>query len=101
MIYSCEQAVREALLGRGLGNVWWGARILEAWPHAVGLRFAEKAQPILEKSPLHERGLLTVAVPNSAWLQELSFLNIGDRMNEALGTSLVREVRFEIREVAR
>lgn len=101
MIYTCEQAVREALHRRGLDDVWWGAQILDAWPHVVGLRFAEKSQPVLEKSAIRERGLLTVAVPNSTWLHELSFLNIADRMNDALGSRLIRKVRFEVRGLAR
>lgn len=99
MILTCAQAIEEALQGRGLGDVWWGARVLDAWPYAVGRRYAEAARPVLEKSPLQERGLLTVAVRNSAWVQELSFLNIADRLNHQLGRALVRTVRFEVREV--
>lgn len=101
MIYSCAEAVQEALLGRGLGDLWWGARVVDAWPHVVGSRFAEKATPLLEKSALSERGLLTVAVPNSAWLQELSFLDIAGRMNDQLGHKLVLSVRFEVRATVR
>lgn len=96
---TCAQAIEEVLQRRGLGEVWWGAQVLDAWPHVVGRRYAEWAQPVIEKSPLQERGLLTVAVRNSAWAQELSFLNIADRLNQQLGQALVRTVRFEVRKV--
>lgn len=92
--------VQEFLQHQRLDDIWWGAKILDAWPHVVGSRFAAKAQPLLEKSPIQERGLLTIAVPNSAWLHELSFLNIGDRMNDALGRRVIRHVRFELRGLA-
>jgi hypothetical protein len=71
--------------------------LLEEWSYVVGTRLAEKAQPILEKSPLEERGLLTISVPNSAWAHELALLGVAARLNEALEKPLIREVRFEIR----
>lgn len=95
MIY-LEEAVEGALQLRGLQDIWWGAAILEAWPHVVGLRYAERATPILAKSPIAERGLLTVAVPHPTWTHQLSFLNIADRLNERLGRRMVRQVRFEV-----
>lgn len=98
MIHSCAQAIEEALGRRGLGDLWWGARILDAWPYAVGRRVARSARPFLEKCDLERRGLLTVAVKSSAWVQELSFLNIADRMNHELGRAVIRAVRFEVRE---
>jgi hypothetical protein len=99
LIINCADAIEEALVRRGLGDVWWGARLLDAWPYAVGQRFAETTRPILEKSPLQEKGLLTVAVKSSAWVQELSFLSIADRLNHELGRAVVRTVRFEICKV--
>jgi predicted nucleic acid-binding Zn ribbon protein len=99
LIGTLAQAIEAALARRGLGDLWWGARVLDAWPHVVGSRCAEAARPNLDKSPLRERGLLTVAVRNSAWMQELSFLNLTERLNDALGQAVVRTVRFELREV--
>jgi formylmethanofuran dehydrogenase subunit B len=99
LILTCAQAIEDALARRGLGDVWWGARVLDAWPYVVGRRYAEAARPFLEKSPLEERGLLTVAVRSSAWVQELSFLSLAERLNHQLGRTLVRTVRFEVREV--
>jgi hypothetical protein len=81
----------------GYDHLWWGLRVLEAWPHAVGTRFAEVSRPILEKSPLLENGHLTVAVKTSVWMQELSFVDIAARLNHELGQSLVRTVRFDVR----
>ena len=99
MIYSCAQAIEEALGRRGLGDVWWGAQLLAAWPTVVGHRYAAAATPLIEKSPLSERGLLTIAVRSSAWVQELSFLNLAERLNHQLGRNVVRAVRFEVCEV--
>jgi len=98
MLVGCAQAIEEALHERGLHDVWWGARVLNAWPAAVGTRNADAARPVLEKSHLHERGLLTIAVRSSSWVQELSFLNIAERLNRELGQALIRIVRFEVRE---
>ena len=100
MITTFERAIEEALERRGLDDVWWGARVLDAWPYVVGERFAQTTRPLLEKSPLHEKGLLTIAVRTSSWVQELSFLNIATRLNRELGKPLVRTVRFEIGKVA-
>lgn len=94
----CAQAIEDVLRRRGLGRLWWGMRIRDAWPYAVGTRYAEAAQPLLERSDLEERGLLVVAVRNSAWMHELSFLDIAERLNHELGAALVRKVRFEVRE---
>lgn len=98
MICTFAHAIKETLDRYGLHDVWWGSRILGAWPHAVGQRVARKARPFLEKCDLEQRGLLTVAVPSSAWMQELSFLNIADRINRELGGTVVRKVRFEVRK---
>lgn len=97
MLHTLAEAVRGALAQRGLDAVWWGAAILDAWPHVVGTRYAERAQPILERSDLLDKGLLVVGVANSAWMQELSFLDVGARLNDALGRRLIRQVRFELR----
>ena len=99
MIWTCAQALEEMLDHHSLADVWWGARIIDAWPYVVGQRYAEGARPFLEKSDLHRRGLLTVAVKSSVWMQEMSFLDIAGRLNHELGRSLVQTVRFEVREV--
>jgi len=99
LITTFAEAVEGALERRGLGDIWWGARVLEAWPHVVGTRYAKRSRPFLDKSALHERGLLTIAVQNSSWMHALSFLDIADRMNDELGKKLIRKVRFELREV--
>jgi hypothetical protein len=97
VIYTSERAIRQALCRRGLDGLWWGAALLDEWAYAVGTRYAERSRPILEKSPLLEKGLLTIAVPNSIWAQELSTLGIAARLNGLLGRRLIRQVRFEIR----
>jgi len=98
MISKLGDALEGALRQRGQGDLWWGAKLLEVWRYVVGTRFAANAQPVLEKSALDERGLLTVAVKSSALLHRLSLMEIADRINDELGERLVHKVRFELRE---
>ncbi len=101
MICTVEEAVEEVLSRRGLADVWWGARILDAWPRIVGVLYAQGAEPVLERSALHEKGLLIVGVRSSALMHTLSFLDIAGRLNQELGKRLVHKVRFELREARR
>jgi len=76
------------------GNVQ-ESRAVQAWPQIVGDRIAERCWPY------HIReGVLLVAVSNSSWLHQLSFMkeDIVAKINEAAGgeTVLVKEVRFEL-----
>ena len=98
MLCSLGEAVSAALEQRGLDDLWWGARVLEAWPYAVGTRCARRAEPLLERSALQERGLLVVGVQNSSWMHQLSFLDIPALLNDQLGKPLVRKVRLELKE---
>lgn len=99
MICSVGQAVEEALSRRGLADLWLGSQILEAWPYVVGVRYARRAQPLLERSALHEKGFLTVGVETSVLMHALSLLDIAGRLNQELGKRLVHKVRFELCEV--
>jgi len=97
MRITLREAVRDSLQRRGLDDVWWSSELLTAWPRAIGSRFANRAQPILERSSLREKGLLVVGVANSAWMQELSFVNVAERLNDELGRRLVKRVRLQLR----
>ena len=99
MISGLAKALEGALHQRGVGDIWWGARILEAWPHVVGARFAKRSKPVLDRSSLQEKGLLIVAVQGSSWIHALSLIDVAGHLNHQLGKPLVRKVRFELREV--
>jgi len=76
------------------GNVH-ESKAVQAWPQIVGDRIAERCWPYHIKD-----GILLVAVTNSSWLHQLSFMkeDIVAKVNEAAGgdTALVKEVRFEL-----
>lgn len=95
------EVLQEFLHDQGLDEVWIGAAVMEVWPEVVGARYAARVEPIFARSAIEERGLLTVAVPNSAWMHEVSFLNIADRLNRALGGQRIKQVRFEVRGIPR
>jgi hypothetical protein len=61
------------------------------WSAIVGSNLAKRAYPRELK-----KGVLTIAVGNSAWMQELSFLTtmLKDRFAEEIGPRTVREIRL-------
>ena len=64
-------------------------RIWLVWDDAVGSQIAAKARPVSFRD-----GMLTVAVANSPWMQQLTFLKQGiiDKINAQLGSELVRDI---------
>jgi hypothetical protein len=64
-------------------------RIWLIWDDAVGAQIAAKARPVSFRD-----GMLTVAVANSPWMQQLTFLKQGiiGKLNELLGCDLVRDI---------
>lgn len=68
-------------------------RLWDVWEEAVGADVARRAYPLELR-----RGRLTLAVATAPWMQQLSLLRerLRDAVNEALGTELVREVRFRL-----
>lgn len=64
-------------------------RIWLVWDDAVGAQIAAKARPVSIRD-----GMLTVAVANSPWMQQLTFLKQGiiDKLNAQLGCELVRDI---------
>lgn len=65
------------------GKIWM------VWDAAVGVQIAAKARPAGFRD-----GVLTVAVSNAPWMQQLNFLKKGliDKLNATLGEELVREI---------
>ncbi len=68
-------------------------RVWTLWPDVVGPEIARRSAPVTLR-----RGLLTVAVTSSAWVQQLSFLRerVRRALNEALGADRIREIRFRV-----
>lgn len=65
------------------GKIWM------VWDAAVGAQIASKARPAAFRD-----GILTVAVSNAPWMQQLNFLKQGliDKINATLGEEMVREI---------
>ncbi len=68
-------------------------QVWELWDRSVGETIAKNARPSAFKGTL-----LLVEVTSSAWIHELQFLksDIINKLNEALGKALVKEIKFKI-----
>jgi hypothetical protein len=84
----------ESLLRRWLSeeelNVY---RACNSWPQVVGAKLAERCAP-----GEFSNGVLVVYVVNPVWLQELQFFKneILRRLNERLGTPVIRDLVFRL-----
>jgi predicted nucleic acid-binding Zn ribbon protein len=69
------------------------ARVQERWEHAVGAPIAAAAHPAAERD-----GVLTVLCESSVWAQELDLMSCDllARLNEALGSETLRELRCRV-----
>ena len=67
------------------------AGLQRAWPDAVGEVLAAQAHPSAERD-----GVVTVTCSSSVWAQELTLMapELAQRLNSALGSEFVRELRF-------
>jgi predicted nucleic acid-binding Zn ribbon protein len=67
------------------------AALQRAWPAAVGELVAAQAHPSAER-----HGVVTVTCASSVWAQELTLMapDLVERLNGALGSDMVRELRF-------
>jgi predicted nucleic acid-binding Zn ribbon protein len=85
--------LRKTLAGYRRGAEGELAEIFDLWSAAVGDGIAANAQPAAFKGRL-----LVVHVNSSAWLHQLRFLkaDIIEKVNAALGKSLVDEIQFRI-----
>lgn len=66
------------------------ARVQEVWDMAAGEAVAQAAAPTAERG-----GVLTVTCSAAVWAQELTLMSsrLIERLNQALGEELVRELR--------
>lgn len=71
---------------------------LSQWPHIVGEKIAQKAHPVGV-----EGGKLFVLVESASWRNELTFMKpeIIERLNRAVGASVIRDIVFTGRKGAR
>lgn len=69
------------------------ARVWQLWDGVVGEAIAENARPAAFKG-----SLLLVYVTNSTWVHHLQFLkrDIIEKINAAVGKTLVEEIKFKI-----
>jgi predicted nucleic acid-binding Zn ribbon protein len=67
------------------------AALQRAWPGAVGDLVAAQAHPSAERD-----GVVTVTCSSSVWAQELTLMGpqLAERLNAALRSDFVRELRF-------
>jgi predicted nucleic acid-binding Zn ribbon protein len=67
------------------------AALQRVWPVATGDVIAAQAHPSAERA-----GIVTVTCSSSVWAQELTLMGpeLTARLNEALGSDFVRELRF-------
>jgi len=73
------------------------AEVVKEWPEMVGKAIAKHCQPVSL-----EKGVLTVYVDSSPWLNELqrfSKMMILEKLQSKLGKKAVKDIRFRIGEV--
>ena len=80
-----------AALVEGLAPASGLAGLQRVWPAAVGELVAAQAHPTADRN-----GTVTVTCSSSVWAQELTLMGpeLADRLNAALGSEFVRELRF-------
>jgi predicted nucleic acid-binding Zn ribbon protein len=80
-----------AALAHGLAPATGLAALQRVWPTAVGEAVAAQAHPSSERA-----GVVTVTCSSSVWAQELTLMgpDLMGRLNAALGSEFVRELRF-------
>ncbi|GAB4279663.1 MAG: hypothetical protein Kow0056_13130 [Coriobacteriia bacterium] len=73
------------------GKARYALRIESVWPEVAGKAIADKTKSLRFKD---ER--LTVVVASAAWANELSLMGpeLVRRLNDTLGETVVREIRF-------
>jgi len=80
-----------AALVEGLAPASGLAALQRIWPDAVGEVVAAQAHPSAERA-----GVVTVTCSSSVWAQELTLMgpDLAERLNAALRSEIVRELRF-------
>lgn len=92
-ITTLSSAINEALKGLGLYKKYQQHRVWEVWDEVVGGRIASVAQP-----DRLDFDTLFVAVSDSIWLQQLSYLQqeVLEKLNRALGRKVINRIYFRL-----
>ena len=87
------QVLSRLLRRLGLEGDLVGWRAVQEWPDVVGPRVSHHTRAVDFRD-----GTLRVEVEGSAWMQELGYLkrDLIKRINQHLGSELVRDVRFVV-----
>lgn len=85
------RALQESLERQGLVRRIREQEVLQRWDELVGTAIANHAQPTRLRN-----GVLWIEVRDAAWRQELTMMRNGlvEKINDALGTSVVKDIRF-------
>ncbi len=90
------------ILGDNFNNLRAGSdgeitRIWTLWGSAVGETIAKNSRPATFKG-----SLLMINVSNSVWLQHMTFLKaeLINKINLALGSEIIKELKFKIGNVS-
>ena len=91
-----SEVVSRLLARRGYAQVQHGAECEQAWKQVAGAQLAGNSRV----GRLH-RGVLEIAVKNSATLQELTFRKrkLLKRLQELIGAEQVRDLRLRVGEI--
>jgi len=91
-----SEVVSRLLARRGYAQVQQGAECEQAWKQIAGAQLAENS-----RVGRLQRGVLEIAVQNSATLQELTFRKrkLLKQLQELIGAGQVRDLRFRVGEI--
>jgi hypothetical protein len=98
MDFNVKSTVKDALRRLKLDAKMKGYAVWGVWIKAVGETVAQQAQPAFVRG-----GTLFVNCSASAWMQQLQFMkgSIRDALNRLLGNEAIKDIRFQIGEIAR
>jgi len=92
---SIKKVVKEVLESFGQGGRLTELVILSSWEEIVGSRISSRSTPLYIKA-----GVLTVAVYNSVWMHQLSFLksDMAGKINDFIGERTVSSIKFVLQK---
>jgi predicted nucleic acid-binding Zn ribbon protein len=86
-----KEALQRQIRRLGIARQVAGGRIVAGWSDVVGPKLAAKTEAVAV-----ENGVLTVAVPEAAWRQELTLqkAQLIARLNAAVEEKVIRDIFF-------
>lgn len=94
--YKASDVLSKLMKDYGLTAKTHEYKILKTWDNTVGEKISSHARPLRLI-----RGSLTVIVDSPAWIHQLTFYkeDIINKINNEIGKSVVREIRFKVGKV--